>query len=131
MSWDVPETAQQALVRLIAEGWDLELVRPKDDEILLDFDNSVAFSKLNSKIDAVNSISKSYRGTFLIEKRDQWKSKSGNDHAVVAFQGSQPSFQVLRCIALFLGSDPQREMKSLVSYDLGFEDCSVLFKPKS
>jgi len=110
--------------KLLAERLGFDVVMGHDNLLLLDLDDKAARSTFDHNLDVVKRI-------FGVEKIDAWVSKSGGDHQHVAVTLKQKATILERvAIQAALGSDPIREILTLVRLRNGVKEPSRLFRPK-
>ncbi len=104
----------------------LELIERKPNEVLLDLDTPEAYELYIKQLkDPVKR-----KVVPKLAQIDSWKSKSGVGwHVVLRNPYKEYSDLEAALIAIFLGSDPRRELLSLENQWTNAECKSVLFKP--
>lgn len=98
-----------------------EVIQSTADYLLLDLDTPEQFAQFEKMLPEVKK-------HFPCNISDRWYSKSGNRHVVVQLEAPLSFYQRLVLQAV-LGSDPTREMLSLVRIKNGISEPSCLFKP--
>ena len=97
------------------------VVVPNDDELQIDLDTPEAIAQYNTMM-------ADFKDQLKVRELDSWASKSGNRHVVVQFPQAVSNEMRIALQACF-GSDPKREILSLMRVLNGSKYTSVLFKP--
>jgi hypothetical protein len=98
-----------------------QVVVPKHDELQIDLDTPAS-------IEQYNRMMAGFKDQLKLEEIDSWASKSGNRHVIVRFPKTLSS-EMRIALQACLGSDPKREILSLMRVMSGSKYTSVLFKP--
>jgi hypothetical protein len=99
------------------------VIYSEDNLLLLDLDNDESVKTFHRNIDT-------FRNNYSVKKINEWKSKSGNLHVAIEMNDNI-DFRERLLLQATLGSDPKKELLSLIRHREGMESriCSVLFKP--
>jgi hypothetical protein len=100
-----------------------DVVRSSPTTLLLDLDTPEAIEQFYRVLPKVAE-------HFGVERREEWKSKSGKQHVRVFLDAPQP-LAVRLALQAALGSDGIREVLSLKRMANGCEEPSLLFRPRT
>jgi hypothetical protein len=108
-----------------------EPIRGQQNQLLLDLDTAEDIERLAARLDKL-------REFLAVEQVDSWTSQSGKGrHVVLAvttaqhFNGRNLTVPEQLLLQMWLGSDPLRELLSLMRYWQGCEQPSLLVRPKA
>lgn len=118
---DYTKKHEEAIIEAEANGF--EVVKSDEFTILLDLDGEEAKKRFDSMRSFLDQC-------FTIMGQEEWTSKSGGDHKHIKLILAGP-LEVAERIAIqaLMGSDPRRELLTLLNLKNGVENPSVLFKP--
>jgi hypothetical protein len=110
--------------RAKAEEKGFEVVMGHDQLLLLDLDGEAAQARFHEQLELVNRM-------FGVDGYQKWASKSGGDHQhVLVYLKTPATLQERVAIQAAMGSDPIREILTLIRARNGIVEPSRLFRPK-
>jgi hypothetical protein len=118
-----PQTSEEAVKQAKANGWDVAF--PTDDELQLDIDDTAAARLFDLRKSMVHR-------HWIIDSTTRRESKSGNSqrfHLTVKLSRKVTPLERI-ALQMFLGSDPKRELFSLIRTTQNDPNPTLFFEKK-